>query len=187
MFMVLECLRRTDPISDERPKSCNKCGMEPPSFKIATSTSHSVLRSILDSACQVQQLTEFYLRTMIDRCMVLEPSHLLDPDFGYVYRPHWKTCPQKIPLGVPYRPQISRSPSWVEQERTSRVLCRMQLFFDLRTAVASSKLKWLHADTTRLQSSSVEFFWEGRTFGSCQHSSRTLPRFRNALKCFFDP
>ena len=48
MFTALECLRRTNSISDERPKSCSKCGIGPPLFKRAASTSHSVLQSILD-------------------------------------------------------------------------------------------------------------------------------------------
>ena len=101
-FGALACLRRTNPAPDVRPESCRQCSVTPPSFKIAASTSPSVLRGILDLACQIQDLTDSCLQTMIDRCLTLRPSHLLDPRFRYTHRPLGSRCPQRRPLGQRY-------------------------------------------------------------------------------------
>jgi hypothetical protein len=101
------CLRRIYLASGERPESCRKCSKKPLSFKIVSSTSPTVLRIILDLACQIQCLTDYCLRTMIDRCMALELSHLLNPRFQYIRRLCGNTCPQRRPLGQRYQQKKS--------------------------------------------------------------------------------
>jgi len=126
-------------------------------------------RGVLDLACQIQYLTDSFLWMMIDRCMALELSHLLNPTFRYIQRPLGNRCPQRRPLGQQYQQQNSGPPSWTERERTSRAYWRLQLFFDLRATAAASKLKWPFADLAQLQSMSVESFWEKKQFGRNQH------------------
>lgn len=114
---ALVCLRRTYPTSGERPESCRKCSKKPLSFKIVSSTSPTVLCSILDLACQIQCLTDYCLRTMIDRCMALELSHFLNPRFQYIRRPCGNTCPQRRPLGQRYQ-QKNSGPPFLGRTRT---------------------------------------------------------------------
>ena len=169
------CLRRTNAASDEYPERCRKCGVALSAFKIA-SDSPLILRGLLDSACHVQYLTDFCLQTMIDRCMALKPSHLLDPKWRYIDSPVFDRSPQKRPLGVRYQPQNSGPPTWVERERTRRAFWRVQLFFELKTAMTRSAPGWPSEDSNRLQC--IISFWDENSFGLCQHTHvRTVVEF----------
>ncbi|KAL3428481.1 hypothetical protein PVAG01_01990 [Phlyctema vagabunda] len=156
-----ECILRLFPDPKTRGcQTCGICGFIPRHSEIKWLTHPSILRSILDSAVQVQQLTFSCLQKMIDRCLALRPSHLLDPRFIYRERPNYRSkCPQRRPEGRPYTPRDSGPPTWVEIQRVSRAMWRIQLFLDLKTGALDSNLGWLHDDATRLQSTSIEEFW----------------------------
>lgn len=121
---------------------------------ISKSTLSHVLRGILALASQLHHVAHSCLQDLNDRCLALEPYHLLDPAFQY--RPN---LPIRHPLGQRYQPQDIGSPSWVEEQRVCLALWRLQLLLCLREATLSV-LGWPEEDLERFQSMEPDQLWE---------------------------
>lgn len=82
-------------------------------------------RSILETAYEVQYLTQSFFETHTERVKALRPSHLPDPQFRFSDNP-----PSDYPEGRSYEPTRSDAPSWIEEQRVYRALWRIQLYYD---------------------------------------------------------
>ncbi|RFU33665.1 hypothetical protein B7463_g2680, partial [Scytalidium lignicola] len=185
---IRESPMRIRQTAGQRPQEdCELYDERLPLPKLASSTSSKVLREILKLAFQIQCLMGFCLQTMIDRCMALEPSHLLNPHFRYMNRPFGEPCPQRRPQGQRYQPQNAGPPMWIEQERVHQAIWRVILFFDLMAAATKSELNWPSEDVTHILSSNPEALWEKSSVGSQQEHIKTIIEFTQEQIAIYSP
>ena len=89
-----------------------------------TSITFEAVKSLLCTAHNIQQLTRHILDVHISRINSIEPSYQVDPNYTY-----------RLGKGPPecrkYDPARYTSSSWVEEQRVSRALWRLQLYMDL--------------------------------------------------------
>ena len=82
------------------------------------------VKSLLSTAHNIQQLTRHILDVHISRINSVKPSYQVDPNFTY-----------RLGKGPPecrnYEPARYTTNSWVEEQRVSRALWRLQLYMDL--------------------------------------------------------
>ncbi|KAL1969769.1 hypothetical protein VTN77DRAFT_7278 [Rasamsonia byssochlamydoides] len=118
--------------------------------------SPAILRGMLVTAWQVWCLTHACLQHYIDRCMALQPSHLVDPTFEFgIKAPPW----QEQPAGKRYQPRNAGPPSWVEEQRVARAFWQVQMLYDLRKAAVQGQLGWPQDDLDRLHWLDAATFW----------------------------
>lgn len=151
------CIRRVHPSLDDSFKVCEGCKEAFPPVGISQDTPSGILRNVLDSACQNQNLTDELLQSCLDRCVNSKPLQL-GPKFRYIARPNFGRAPQRRPVGKPFTPESSGPFSWTERQRTSRHFWRVQLFFYLK--LSSRDLHWPLKDLVRLDSLDIFSFWE---------------------------
>ncbi|RFU30695.1 hypothetical protein B7463_g5665, partial [Scytalidium lignicola] len=109
------------------------------------------VRRILSLHVQIVHLTVACLEHYLEKFNALRPENIVDPETRYSRDlkkiPPWTQRFESF--GVPvsdYGP-----PVWEEEQRVSRALWRIQLFYDLRTAAGRSRLGWPAEDVARLQ------------------------------------
>ncbi|KAI4129302.1 MAG: hypothetical protein LQ347_003845 [Umbilicaria vellea] len=98
-----------------------------------TSAPLSVVRSFLDFASDIERLTQSFLETHLNRVNAINPSHLLNANFHFSYKPL-----DDHPEGRNYQPAKCGAPSWVEIYRVYRALWRIQLYYDLTPFIGSN-------------------------------------------------
>lgn len=91
---------------------------------LKTSTTFEAVKSLLSTAHNIQQLTRHILDVHISRINSIQPSYQVDPSFTY------RRC-KGPPECREYEPARYTSSSWVEEQRVSRALWRLQLYMDL--------------------------------------------------------
>lgn len=79
------------------------------------STTFPAVRSLLDIACQVHNLTKSFFEAYLKRVNTIIPSHLLDPRFRFSKSPL-----VDHPKGRRYQPAECGPPSWIEVHRVYR-------------------------------------------------------------------
>ena len=89
-----------------------------------TSTTFEAVKSLLSTAFNIQQLTRHILHVHISRINCIKPSYQVDPNYTY------RLC-KGPPACREYEPARYTSNSWVEEQRVSRALWRLQLYMDL--------------------------------------------------------
>ncbi|KAJ5899148.1 hypothetical protein N7495_003892 [Penicillium taxi] len=106
------------------------------------------IRRILSIYAQINHLTIACLEHYLEKFNALQPENLVDPEARY----YEKSLPWtqrfesfKVPVHN-YGP-----PLWEEEQRVSRALWRIQLFYELCTA-GQSRLGWPAEDVARLKS-----------------------------------
>ena len=109
----------------------NDVGIKPLSNAMV---SLSAIRSLTRSASHVQQVSDSFFKTLLDRVNSIEPFYLLDKLNDLSFR----DCHGKFPEGRPYKPLTCGHPSWIEEQRVYRALWRIQLYFDLVTITRPS-------------------------------------------------
>ena len=87
-------------------------------------TTFEAVKSLLSTAHNIQQLTRHILDVHILRINSIEPSYQVDPRYTY------RLC-EGPPEFRNYAPARYTSSSWVEEQRVSRALWRLQLYMDL--------------------------------------------------------
>ncbi|KAH7412851.1 hypothetical protein BKA64DRAFT_659703 [Cadophora sp. MPI-SDFR-AT-0126] len=152
-----DCVRRFHPSLEDSSKVCEACREAFPPIGISRDTSPVILRNILDSACQNQNITEGLLQSCLDRSLALTPLQL-GQKFRYIPRPNFGRCPQRRPIGKRFTPESSDPFSWTERQRTSRQIWRVQLFFYLK--LKTRDLHWPIEDIAHLESLEIHSFWE---------------------------
>ncbi|KAI9833945.1 MAG: hypothetical protein M1819_003454 [Sarea resinae] len=118
-------------------------------------TSPAILRGILASAHQISCLMLTCLRHYLDRVMAISPERPVDKAFTYnlisrgdvFFGPAFRRRPESESYAI----EDAGPPTWVEEQRVTRGFWRVQLFHDLKTAAAHSRLGWPKEDVERLQ------------------------------------
>lgn len=109
------------------------------------------IRRVLSIYAQIVHLTVACLDRYLEKFNALRPENIVDPETRYLKdlkkTPPWTQRFEsfKVPVSD-YGP-----PVWEEEQRVSRSLWRIQLFYDLRTAAGQSRLGWPAEDVARLQ------------------------------------
>lgn len=124
----------------------------PLSNNLPDNTPIPTIRRVLSIYTQIDHFTVVCLEHYLEKFNALRPENIVDPKARYS-RDLKKTPPWtqrfesfKVPVRD-YGP-----PVWEEEQRVSRALWRIQLFYDLRTAAGQSRLGWPAEDVARLQS-----------------------------------
>ncbi|KAL2062144.1 hypothetical protein VTL71DRAFT_6410 [Oculimacula yallundae] len=152
-----QCIRSGHPGLKGSLFVCVACKEAFPPIQIPPDSSSVILRSILNTACQIQNMTDTLLRSSLDRCLALNPRQLGER-WRYIPLPNTGRKPQARPQGIPFKPESSDPFSWTERQRTSRHFWRVQLFFELK--LKSRDLQWPDEELARLESLDAFAFWE---------------------------
>ncbi|KAL1999083.1 hypothetical protein VTN02DRAFT_5072 [Thermoascus thermophilus] len=141
----------------------------------------SIICRILSLASKVRRLAHRCIHEMIDRCMALEPSRLLDPTCQF--RGHGGGSE---PPGERFQPMDVGPPSWVEEQRVCRAIWRLIMFFELRDAVVGTRTKqarwcWPEKDVHRLRTLQYDDFWKP-SVSACVHQMHEL---KTVAECLF--
>ncbi|KAJ5972754.1 uncharacterized protein N7479_002672 [Penicillium vulpinum] len=109
------------------------------------------IRRILSIYAQIVHLTEACLDHYLEKFNALRPENIVDTETRYS-KDFKKTPPWTQRFESFKVPVTDHGPIvWEEEQRVSRALWRIQLFYDLRTAANQSQLRWPAEDVTRLQ------------------------------------
>ena len=91
-----------------------------------SSTTTLAASELVRTADTIQQLAHTFLMSRLGRTGLIKPSYLSDPGFRYD-----RDYPRE-PLGrQPYEPIQCGPPSWIEYQRVTRALWRLELYFEL--------------------------------------------------------
>lgn len=100
----------------------------------------SAASDLIRTADTIQQLAHTFLISRLVRTGLIRPSYLSDPSFRYD-----RHYPRE-PLGrQPYEPIQCGPPSWIEEQRVTRALWRLVLYFEL-LAMEPQSAKSVNAD-----------------------------------------
>lgn len=122
-----------------------------PPNDLPDNTPIQTIRRILSLHVQIVHLIVACLEYYLEKFNTLQPENISDPETQYSRDlkkdPPWtqRFKSFKVPVSD-YGP-----PVWEEQQRVSRALWRIQLFYDLCTAASQSRLGWSAEDIIRLQ------------------------------------
>lgn len=119
---------------------------------LSKTTKPAVLRGILATTRVLTYTALDCLKYYLDRSRALRPEHPIDENFifgrdGPAENQHIRPPSRK------FEGRDVRPPSWTEVQRVTRAFWRIQLFYDLRKAAASSLLSWPKEDIEKLNSS----------------------------------
>ncbi|KAJ5211728.1 uncharacterized protein N7498_003374 [Penicillium cinerascens] len=136
------CPRRLD---DPRPTS------PPLPNDLPDNTPIPTIRRVLSIYAQIVHLTVACLDHYLERFNVLRPENIVDPETRYSM--NLKKTPPWTQRFESFKAPVSDHgpPVWEEEQRVSRALWRIQLFYDLRAAAGQSRLGWPAEDVARLQ------------------------------------
>lgn len=109
-------------------------------------------RRVLSICAQIAYLTVACLEHYLEKFNALRLDNMVDPEARYSR--DLKKIPPWTQRFKSFKPPINNygPPVWEEEERVSRALWRIQLFYDLRTAAGQSRLSWPAEDLSRFQS-----------------------------------
>lgn len=122
----------------------------------------NIFRQMLMLSCHIQHLGYQCIHDMLQQCLTLKPSHLVDENSpkdpmgqGCYFHPR-----PPHPLMQPYQVHDSGPPSWVEVQRVYRALWRLQLFLDVQKAASGdTKLNWPPDHVQKILNMVPEIFW----------------------------
>ncbi|PTU21633.1 hypothetical protein P175DRAFT_0492274 [Aspergillus ochraceoroseus IBT 24754] len=126
------------------------------STDLPDTTPTQTIRRILSVYAQISYLTSACIQLCLQRFQAIQPENIVNPEARY----HATSGPRKDKI-APWKQTFESvqvpfhdfgPPTWDEEQRVSRALWRIQLFYDLRTAAAQSRLGWSSQDLKHLQS-----------------------------------
>ncbi|KAI9733435.1 MAG: hypothetical protein M1834_003519 [Cirrosporium novae-zelandiae] len=123
------------------------------------STPCVVLFRLLAFSTRLRQITHACFHGLISRCMALKPERMETPDTEY--NSFTAVVDQSFrPAGRPFSPVDIGPPSWAEEQRLTKAVLRVSLFFELRKAAVTHGSLNIGIETIqRLQIVQVKKFW----------------------------
>lgn len=124
--------------------------------------SSNVFRQILVLSCHIQHLGYRCIHDMLQQCLTLNPSHLVDE-----FDPEDPVRPESYIHSRPPNPRMQRyylhdmdPPSWMEVQRVYRALWRLQLYLDIQEAASGGiMLNWPPSHVQIILDIEPEAFW----------------------------
>lgn len=120
------------------------------------------LRDILALTRHIQHLDYQCIYDMLQRCLTLNPSHLVDEN-----SPENPTVPECYAHPRPPHPSMqsyklrdSGPPSWMKVQRVYRALWPLQFFYDVQKAAGGGEFNWPSEHVRKILHMEPEVFWD---------------------------